>query len=136
MSWLLTVVAALATTYNTYTVSLVDCYDGDTCTFNFHLGMQVQLSNETVRLCDINAPEIRPLATREAATKTRDRLLAILKAAKKIEAKVPQSTRCEPGSCDKTGKYGRTLVKLYADGVYVNQLLVDEGLAELYLECR
>jgi micrococcal nuclease len=34
---------------------------------------------------------------------------------------------------DKKGKYGRWLGILYKDGVNLNQLMVDEGLAKLYM---
>lgn len=137
MTTLLLLAALLAgpTEYKEYDVTLIKCYDGDTCTFDFNLGMNVVLKDQQVRLCDIDTPEIRPYATREAAKESRARLLSLMKNAKVLKVQVPQKDNCEPGLCDKRGKYGRVLVKIYADKVLVNEVLVIEGLAKRYIEC-
>jgi len=134
------ILAAALTAQGEYSASFVSCYDGDTCTFNVHLGMDVVLVDQHVRFCDVNTPEIRPLATREAATKARDALVGWLKEAKKVVLRVPQKKNCNVAAgdtgCDKRGKYGRWLVYVLADTINLNQRLVTEGFAESYLECE
>jgi len=131
---------ALAETQTkTYDVMVIDCYDGDTCTLDFHLSADVGLgiilgsifTRQPVRLCDIDTPEMRGGTdeTKAAAVKARDTLLAWLKAAKQVKFMVPQNTKG-----DMKGKYGRWLGYLLADGVNLNQKLVEEGLAEPYKE--
>ena len=83
--------------------------------------------NESIRLFGINTPEVRGEERPEGLT-SRDRLreLVLGKEVTLITVK------------DKKGKYGRYLGTLYIDGpdgqlLDVNQLLVDEGLAEVYM---
>jgi endonuclease YncB( thermonuclease family) len=126
-----------------YPAELVSCYDGDTCDLNLILrtqtstaGMgvvtrtQTLLLSQKVRLCDIQAPEIWPLITREAAKVSRDALVRWARAAKKLVVEMPTKP-CSRGRCPRTGKYGRLLVWLYADGVSLNQRLLNEGLAHV-----
>lgn len=122
-----------------YDVTLIDCYDGDTCTLDFHLsaeaGMGITLgavlAGQKVRLCDIDTPELRggTEETKAAAAKARDTLFMWAKTARRLQFKVPQKN----GS-DAKGKYGRWLGYLIADGADLNQRLLDEGLAEPYSE--
>lgn len=123
--------AALIATPQTYDVSLVKCHDADTCTFNFHLGMGVVLDSQSVRLCSINAPEVRGVE-KERGIKSRDILMSWLTAAKKIVVQIPQKTRCDIGLCDKKDKYGRWLGYIIADGININDRLVFTGYAEQY----
>jgi len=135
--------------FNTYTVQLVSCYDGDTCDFNFVFpvsaepGLSLKIETtvtavaQTVRFCDVNAPEIRPLDTREAGTRSRDALVAWLKAAKVITIQIPQEKTCpKPGYCDAKEKYGRWLGYVLADGVNLNQKLIADGLAVSFMSCQ
>lgn len=110
---------------------LIECHDGDTCRFNIQisqteidLGMGVWqrtvtvLKNQTVRLCDIDAPE---LATREGPN-ARDALLSWLRSAKRVEVKLTGGRE----------KYGRLLGWLYADGESLNDRMVKQGFASTY----
>src|SRR3982750_3557797 len=112
-----------------YPARFVGCYDGDTCTFDvtisdeeqdlpFNLRQRMVLTrtNQKVRLCDINAPEMKGPAV-AAATKARDDLLRWIKAAKTLELFIAQRSTCEDDLCDKTEKYGRLLGWIVADGV-------------------
>jgi len=141
MKALILMTIMLATTpLKTYDVSLVYCYDGDTCNLNFHLGFGAVLVDQGVRLCDIDTPEMRYAEQKPAAIAARDALVSWMKAAKKLEIQVPQKSNCLAGAgelCDKTGKYGRWLVYIIADGVNLNQKLVKEGFAAEYgLKCQ
>jgi len=42
-----------------YRAKVVSVYDGDTCTLNIDLGLNLSANNEKVRLSRINAPEVR-----------------------------------------------------------------------------
>lgn len=122
-----------------YTATLVQCYDGDTCYFNFHVGLGLVLANQPVRFCDINTPEVRPLATREAGLKSRDALRAWLKAAKEIVVRIPQKDKCSTAlndDCDKKEKYGRWLGYVIADGAVLNERLIAESLATKFMSCE
>ena len=127
-----------------YGVSVVSCYDGDTCTIDFQfstnigLGMMtgVVLTGQKVRFCDIDAPEMKGAGLtpeeRSRAKLVRDRLLQWLKDAKRVWMEIPQKKGCDPmlyTNCDKRDKYGRWLVWVYADDSLLNERLVDEGLA-------
>lgn len=133
-----------------YDASLLRCYDGDTCDFDFHLktiatlGFNIRLDvvntlkNQSVRLCDINAPEIRALDTKVAGIASRDRLISLIKSAKLLQVAVVQKPKCtiSEGTCDVNEKYGRWLVYLIADGINVNNKLIEDGFAIKYLSCQ
>ena len=98
--------------------TLVRCYDGDTCTF-------VLPAYETpVRFVGFDTPEIRGQCEfeKQAAREARDALLAILQGARRIE--VQQLGR---------GKYGRPLMRVFADGVDVAALMLPEYFAREYV---
>jgi micrococcal nuclease len=115
-----------------YSATFVSCYDGDTCTFNVHLGLSVVLARQTVRLYGIDTPELRG-ATREAAREARDYVIGVLQTSHQIELHVPQRRNCdELGGCDLRGKYGRLLANVVADGQSVNALLLATGRARIY----
>jgi len=136
LSILLAVFLSVEPTQRAYDVTYINCYDGDTCEFNIHLGMGVVLAHQAIRFCDVNAPEIRPLITRVAGEKTRDALRTWISTAKVVKVWVPQETNCSIGTCDKKEKYGRWLGYVIADGVNLNEKLISSGLAVSYLSCK
>jgi endonuclease YncB( thermonuclease family) len=120
-----------------FPAAVIDCYDGDTCRVEILerssslFGPDLTLTwRESARLCDINAPEITG-ATKASGEKSRAALMSWLQAAKVIEVRPPVKN----GRALRE-KYGRLLVWLVADGVNLNDKLVDEGLAVRYLECK
>jgi micrococcal nuclease len=146
---LASLLAVAATQPRLYEVHLVDCYDGDTCTIDFivpvrtglDITVTLTLEYQHIRLCDIDAPEMKggTEASRAAATRAREALLVWLRAAKTLGVAVPQKGNCDPedGVCDRKDKYGRWLAYLFADGVDINKKMVDEGLAASYrLTCQ
>ena len=138
---------ALGAAERMYDASVINCYDGDTCTVDFQMYAEVGLgitlgsivAGQKIRMCDINAPELET-TTKAAAIVARDKLLAYIKAAKRIQIGIPQRTSCDPklrNDCDQTDKYGRWLAYIYADGVELNRKLLEEGLvADYALKCR
>jgi len=101
-----------------YKAKVVSVYDGDTCRADIDLGFGTVLKNKTIRLSGIDTAEIRS-DDKESALKARDRLRELI-LGKEI---VLQTVK------DRTGKYGRIIGTIYQDGMNVNEVLVEEGLA-------
>ena len=104
-----------------YNAEVVRVYDADTVWLNIDLGFETWLQNVACRLYGINAPEMRGPEKTEGLI-SRDWLIARLTEVDgKVRIQSHKGTR---------GKYGRWLVVLWADGVNLNEALVDVGLAE------
>lgn len=144
--FLLPTPASAEVVLKSYYATFHSCYDGDTCYFDFHLGAAVGLGislgavmpKQGVRLCDINAAEIKggTAATRAKAKRVRDTLKRWLRDAKSISVAIPQKPNCDPNihaNCDLTEKYGRWLGYVIADGVDLNKKLLDKGLVTILL---
>ena len=142
------VVARSFDAYREYDAELEECYDGDTCTFTVHLrgdhkgdyGLgivaepyplvhSVRRVNQHVRLCDINAPEIKP-GPNKKAIKSRDDLVTWIRAAKTVQLKVPQNRHG-----DAYEKYGRLLAYIIADDVDLNRKQLTSGNAKPFIQC-
>ena len=112
-----------------YNVDYVTCYDGDTCTFDFHLGFGIK-SRQSIRWCDVDTPEIRPLKTRKRATEARDYVRNLLIKAKRIVVDIQFKKNCVGAYCE-ADTFGRPLGYVYADGINLNELLLDKGVGVL-----
>lgn len=110
-----------------YPVTYHGCYDGDTCTFDVHIGFDLTLRRQRVRLCDINAPEIRPRATRAAGLAARDLLDLHIRTSTTVRLGVPHALG-QP----LRDNFGRLLGYVYADGINLNQVMLDAGAATPY----
>ena len=113
-------------TLYTYKVSKVhSVYDGDTCTVDIDLGLNIVIRKEKIRLFGINTPEIRggTEEEKEKARQARDWLHEHLDSADEVLIRTHK---------DKSGKYGRLLGELIADGKNLNTALVDQGMAKEY----
>jgi micrococcal nuclease len=106
-------------------VEVLRVVDGDTVDVLIDLGFSTHRKIR-VRLDGIDAPETR---TRDAAEKLRGYAAKSWLETKLTEAKVVSIKTIKSGS---TGKYGRYLGILYADGVNLNQSMLKEGLAKVY----
>lgn len=98
-------------------VVLDSVFDGDT--------LFVWRTRTGIRLAGIDTPEIRGKCAEEklAALQARDRLRALLDAARKVEI----------SDCQRdTEMYGRQLCRIAADGQDVGDQLVAEGLARVW----
>lgn len=124
---------ALALVLLSLPVTVDGCYDADTCRISISQptiwGVNVVLPAQAVRLCDINAPELRGPTSAEGI-KSRDALISWIAAAKAIEF---QPALDKNGQASKD-KYGRWLGWLVADGIELNARLVKEGYAVVYRE--
>jgi len=110
--------------YN-YKAKVVRVVDGDTVRMDINLGFGIIMSNESVRLVGIDAPEsrTRDLVEKEKGLASKDFLISLLPVGTDI---IVQTT------LDKSGKYGRVLGVLVKDQVNLNELMVAEGLAVVY----
>lgn len=111
-------------------VTALDTYDGDTVYLDIDKGFHdhrqsmnsVGRYTLSYRMLDIDAPEIRPLATRVTGTAARDFLRAMINGRPLIVR-----TLQDPDS------FGRYLVDLWLpDGTNVNQTMLDAGHAVPY----
>ena len=100
-------------------------YDGDTITVELDLGFGVY-KKEKLRLAFIDAPEIKG-DERPEGLKSRDWLRAKINDALEKNHQLRVKTLK-----DRKGKYGRYLAVLYIDDININQMMLEEGLAELY----
>ena len=107
-----------------YNAHVVSVYDGDTCTVDIDLGLNIWTRGEKIRLNRINAPELRK-KERPKGLISRDYLR------KRI---LDQSIILETIK-DKKGKYGRYIGEIWVQdkkGKYTNisDELVKAGMAE------
>ena len=110
----------------TYKVSHIhSVYDGDTCTVDIDLGLNIVIRKEKIRLFGIDTPELRGVSDeeKERGRQARDWLRENLDAAEEVLIRTHK---------DKSGKYGRLLGELIADGKNLNLALVDQGMAKEY----
>jgi micrococcal nuclease len=106
-----------------YRGKILEVYDGDTFKAEIDLGFGVALKKVTFRMYGINAPEMKG-TSKDAGTVTRDRLRSLIHG-KDVTLKTHK---------DKQEKYGRWLAEVYTlDGVYVNDLLIKEGLVTAFM---
>jgi endonuclease YncB( thermonuclease family) len=105
-----------------YRTTNMTAHDGDTVTCDIDLGFGVFLPKREFRLYGINAPELATDAGKIAAKQMQDWVAAGPIYINTIKSKKQQQ--------DQQEKYGRWLGILFtADGVNLNQKMVDLGLA-------
>ena len=106
-----------------YKVEILRVVDGDTVDVRMDLGFHVWHKCR-VRRMGINAPESRTRNLEEKARglAAKDWLINILESA---QSEIEMQSHG-------VGKYGRVLGELYINEVNINQLMVEEGHAELY----
>jgi len=108
-----------------YPASFITCYDGDTCTFDFNMGLHIELRDQVLRLCDIDAPEMRSL-DREIAINSRDELIRMIATSTVVEVQVYGRD-----------SFGRWLGYVYGDDVDLNKRMVEQRRARPYrIKCR
>jgi len=126
---------------------IVDVYDGDTCKVVFYL--KDELVKFNCRLYGINAPELKPLKTKENRVeeiengkKAKYKLVSYCcEYVDKIDDKnCDQVIECNNTlvkiKCYDWDKYGRLLVELFKydeEGICFNEKLIEDGLVKKYL---
>ena len=109
-----------------YASKLVRIIDGDTIDVDLDLGFTVVLKKQRIRLYGINTPEsrTRDLEEKQYGLASKYRLKELLKGATiVVKTAIDKKAR---------GKYGRILGTIYADGININDKMVEEGHAIAY----
>ena len=104
-----------------YRALITDVYDGDTVTADIDLGFNTWRRGERLRLHGIDAPEVRG-EERPKGLRSRDALRRRLLGREVTVCTIK----------DKTGKYGRYLVRIFDGTQPVNAWLVEQGFANVY----
>ena len=104
-------------------VHLDEYHDGDTIAVTLDLGCKV-FKRERVRLKGIDAPELYG-SDKVAGFASRNWLFLQLHAAKVVTVVTSTGMFYD--------KYGRYLATVYADGIDINQALVEAGHAKVYV---
>lgn len=117
-------------------VEVLGVYDGDTIYLNLDVGFTFHRSDRDrfgkvhkgYRLLDINAPELKPLVTRQAGTEARDYLAGLL-AGKQVLVRTYESAVHE-----QSDDFGRYLIWVRVfdgtpEGFDVNKAMIDSGHA-------
>ncbi|MEZ4874677.1 MAG: thermonuclease family protein [Flavobacteriaceae bacterium] len=104
-----------------YKAKIIDVYDGDTVTAVVDLGF-LHFQEMKLRLYGIDTPELKG-EEREQGLVVRDILRGLI-----LDKEVMIHSYK-----DKQGKYGRYLATIFLDGLNINNWLVDEGHAVVYL---
>lgn len=109
----------------TYRATVVSIYDGDTMTVDLDLGLGIWQRGQKLRLYGIDTPELRG-PERPEGLRVRDAVFTACPVGSEI---IVQTMK------DKTGKYGRWLAIVWTPHlpISLNEWLVDEGMAEIYL---
>jgi len=115
--------------YRARAASVHGIYDGDTLRLDIDLGFSIVHQNISIRLWGINTPEVRGSDEEKSKGLAAREFLRNLLFEKDGLAKELTLYTVK----DSKGKYGRYLGILVLDSVIVNQLLVEEGHAQLYL---
>lgn len=100
-----------------YNAKVIRIVDGDTIVLDVDLGFSVNV-REKFRLAHINAPE---KSDKEGWAKATNRLSKLL----------PLNESCSVKSLGQD-KYGRWLAEIHCADIYVNQIMLAEGLAVAY----
>jgi len=102
-----------------YSCNVCRVIDGDTVVLDIDLGCEMWIRNQHCRLIGIDAPE-KHTETRAAGEASKARLETLLAEASQILVRTHY---------DRTGSFRRLLVQIWADGININNQLVDEGYA-------
>jgi len=116
-------------------ITIVSCYDADTCrvnlprsAFNDDWAYELFGHNIPIRVEGIDAPEIRGQCQKEKdlAYEARDLVRGLLNNAQTITLIIDDNPK------EVRGKYFRIVGPLIADGVDISELLIERHLAVLY----
>jgi len=120
---LLSIPSVSALAYDIPNVTYRSCYDGDTCRFDIPNIHPLAGKNIPVRLAGIDTPEKHGKCKEEKdlAIQARDLVQTTLEQAQSITLKNA-----------KRGKYFLIVAEVWADGVNVSEVLIQEGVAVPY----
>lgn len=110
-----------------YRFELDRVVDGDTIDVHLDLGFSVMLKKQRIRLYGLNTPEsrTRDLEEKQYGLAAKARLKELLENGETLSLRTAIDKKAR-------GKYGRILGTIFADGVNLNDLLIEEGHAIEY----
>jgi len=110
-----------------YKFELDRVVDGDTIDVDIALGFDVMLKKQRIRLYGLNTPEsrTRDLEEKQYGLAAKARLKELLENGETLSLRTAIDKKAR-------GKYGRILGTIFADGVNLNDLLIEEGHAIAY----
>mgnify|MGYP000188654766 FL=1 len=115
-----------------YKAKIIDVVDGDTLILQIDLGFDV-LKKQRVRLTQIDAPEIKSAAGRASHRYLRDLCARIEEVAVKTNrVDIYGRFLADVFYLEGAKKRGTTQGDIFRDGIYLNQRLVDEGVARVF----
>jgi len=104
--------------------TLVECYDGDTCTFDINLGLDT-IARRRVRFCDIDTPEVRG-PSRKYGLFAKGWTTSKIRESKSIRLLFPvrdNELRSEYWT------FNRVLAWVFLDGIDIGRTAVSAGVA-------
>ncbi len=115
-----------------YKARIIDVVDGDTLILHIDLGFEV-IKKQRVRLAKINAPEMKTKAGEESYRYLRD-LCANIKeiAIKTNKVDIYGRFLGDIFYLPSDAKRGTTQGDIFTKGIYLNQKLIDAGVAEMF----
>lgn len=114
---------------NIYKARCVGVYDADSATFVVDCGFYIKHEIKT-RFMGIDTPELRTknLKEKKLGYKARDFVRELI-----LDKEVTIKTYLNKSKNSRKGKFGRYLVEVFLeDGITVNNLLIEQGMARLY----
>lgn len=107
-----------------FLIAVLSVHDGDTLTVNLPCDLPTVCNKVPIRLIGIDTPELRDKRPemRLLALKAKDRLAELTSSSHKVEMRVI-----------KRDKYYRLDAEVYSDDVSVSTILINEGLARVYM---
>lgn len=111
-----------------YAIRYLSSYDGDTLRADIHLGLQVSVGAQSIRLDGLDAPEVTG-ASKEQGIRARDFVRERLTAADEVVVLMGAGT----GNTDKRDKYGRWIGTIYyrvgPAWYHLGEELISKGMA-------
>ena len=110
----------------TYKINILKAIDGDTTDADIDLGFDVTIKKR-IRFMGINTPEsrTRDLEEKQYGLAAKARLKELLENGETLSLRTAIDKKAR-------GKYGRILGTIFADGINLNDLLIEEGHAIEY----
>ena len=110
-----------------YRFELDRVVDGDTIDVHLDLGFSVMLKKQRIRLYGLNTPEsrTRDLEEKQYGLAAKARLKELLENGETLSLRTAIDKKAR-------GNYGRILGTIFADGINLNDLLIEEGHAIEY----
>ena len=120
--------AAQETPFRFFPAFVNSVYDGDTARVSINLNFGLVLVNQPLRFYGIDTPEIRGPEKIQGII-ARDFVRRMMPVGSMVIVEILP----DKSGLARTGKFGRWLAIIHVDGVNLNDLLIERGMAKPYL---